>query len=197
MNDTLETISLTLLGGAAALDFVNTKSGRDTDLALDHLTSAEALLTWAAHAGLIDAPATEAASSTVLPRALALREAIYRIFSAIADGRLPLDADLDHLRDMTASQIAGLRLHRLDDGTFNWSKPGTTMTCESLLTRLALDAIDVLRFSDLSRLKQCHGHDCGWVFLDTTKNRSRRWCDMAVCGNRAKAKRHRSRIRCD
>jgi predicted RNA-binding Zn ribbon-like protein len=62
---------------------------------------------------------------------------------------------------------------------------------------LALSALDFLATADFSRVKQCPGHgpgnDCQWLFLDVSKNNSRRWCDMATCGNRSKSKRHRSR----
>ena len=53
----------------------------------------------------------------------------------------------------------------------------------------------LLSGSDLSRIKQCPGDHCGWLFFDTTKNKNRRWCEMEVCGNRAKQRRLRRRQR--
>jgi predicted RNA-binding Zn ribbon-like protein len=58
-----------------------------------------------------------------------------------------------------------------------------------------LSALSVLTGSDLSRIKRCPGDHCGWLFYDATKNRRRRWCEMEVCGNRAKQKRRRRRDR--
>jgi predicted RNA-binding Zn ribbon-like protein len=70
------------------------------------------------------------------------------------------------------------------------------VTPDGVLAWLAVDAIDLMRFADLSRLRRCEGEDCGWLFLDSSKAGRRRWCDMTVCGNRAKARRHRAKITC-
>ena len=56
-------------------------------------------------------------------------------------------------------------------------------------------AAELLTSPDLPLVRECAGYDCGWLFMDTTKNRSRRWCDMATCGNRAKGRRHYERRR--
>ena len=64
-----------------------------------------------------------------------------------------------------------------------------------MLWRLAVDASDLLTSTDLDRVRECSGDTCSWLFLDRSRNRSRRWCDMADCGNRAKARRHYSRLK--
>jgi predicted RNA-binding Zn ribbon-like protein len=63
----------------------------------------------------------------------------------------------------------------------------------AILGPIAWPAISLLSTADFARVKQCPGDDCGWLFLDQSKNNSRRWCDMATCGNRTKAERHRQR----
>jgi predicted RNA-binding Zn ribbon-like protein len=60
---------------------------------------------------------------------------------------------------------------------------------EEVTLRLAKQAADLLTGFDPARLKMCSNPECGWMFLDSTRNASRRWCEMAACGNRAKAKR--------
>ena len=64
-----------------------------------------------------------------------------------------------------------------------------------MLGPIALSALATLSQADLTRIKQCQGEKCGWLFFDTTKNKSRRWCEMEICGNRAKQKRHSARAR--
>jgi predicted RNA-binding Zn ribbon-like protein len=64
-----------------------------------------------------------------------------------------------------------------------------------VLGPIALSALATLGQADLTRVKRCEGEKCGWLFFDTTKNKSRRWCEMEICGNRAKQKRHGARLR--
>ena len=66
---------------------------------------------------------------------------------------------------------------------------------EAVLGPISLSAITILTQGDLSRIKQCQGEKCGWLFFDTSKNKSRRWCEMEICGNRAKQRRHSARAR--
>jgi predicted RNA-binding Zn ribbon-like protein len=125
---------------------------------------------------------------------VAQRETIYRIFAAIAQGRSPAAADL---ADLHAARLAALGAARLTwrrgEAELSWPAP------EHDLLRpvypLALLAGDLLTSPDLARLKQCGRHPCGWLFLDRTKNRSRRWCSSAECGNLTRVQRYRARRR--
>ena len=82
-----------------------------------------------------------------------------------------------------------------DDGRFAWSWTPAQSPIEAVLGPIALSALTTLAQADLTRVKQCQGEKCGWVFFDTTKNKSRRWCEMEVCGNRAKQRRHVAKAR--
>ncbi len=197
-------LTSTLVGGSPALDFTNTASGRGTEFYLDRLTSLADLFAWAEHAGLTSGVSPPAAAqdeparnNLALVAATALRETIHAAMHAIATGKPAPDAALAQLRDAAALRLPALALEGGVDGHYDWVPATTPTTLEAILGRIALSAIDLLRSAPLARLKCCPGHDCGWLFLDTTKNGTRRWCDMSVCGNRAKAKRHRARIRCD
>ncbi len=192
--------SLALVGGALALDFANTASGRGGPQALDHLTQPGHVVAWAAHAGIIDAAAAETARArlshpamaTLLPAARAMRESVHRIAAALADGGEPDPADLDHVAHASAEAIAAATLTRSEDG-YRWTWPLDPPGPWTILGPVALSAVGLLREGDLKRVRQCRGEHCGWVFFDMTKNGSRRWCEMSVCGNRAKQKRFTAR----
>lgn len=192
--------SLSLVGGALALDFANTAGGRDTAEPIEHLRSATHVVDWATHAGGIDAETAErsraaiardaAAAQKVLRQALQLREAIYGIGSAIARGEAPPRAELRTLKEFAGGALGPADLAPIPGGgyAFDFSAAPAHI---ALLGPVAWSALDLLSTGNLERLKQCPGHDCGWLFFDHSKNNSRRWCDMATCGNRTKARRHR------
>lgn len=190
---------LSLLAGRVSLDFANTVSGQGTRFETDHMISLDAFDRWLRHAGLRDG--ADAVSHpggddpTAFRRVLALRDAINGIGTALVAEVAPDEGDLAALCRIAGRGLPQLRLQRRDRDAFAWAVPHAASP-EAPLARLALDAIDILRFSDLSRLRRCQGEDCGWLFLDTSKNGKRRWCDMTVCGNRAKARRHRAKVIC-
>jgi predicted RNA-binding Zn ribbon-like protein len=164
------------LGGELCLDFVNTVDPRPGGR--DYLVDAEALRAWAHDEGL------PSRGGTLAP-VLEIREALYRVFSATAAGRRPARGDLDAVGLAYAEALAHARLRA--DGS--WSS-------DDVLLPVLQSAIDLLRSPRLARVKECPGVDqCGWLFLDTTKNASRRWCSMDGCGSRAKMRRYRARSR--
>lgn len=191
---------LSLLAGRTSLDFANTVSGAGTRFEIEHLTNLAALEAWLHHSGLAKAAGgakrtPPGSNKAALQAALDLRGIINRIGTALVGRKDPAPADLAALRKIAARGLAELDLARDLAGHYVWREPSPPSR-EAILARLALDAIDVLRFDDLSRLRRCPGEDCGWLFLDTSKNGKRRWCDMTVCGNRAKARRHRAKFNC-
>jgi len=196
--------SLPLIGGALALDFCNTASGIGTDGTLDHITSVGHLLSWARHSGVIDEPADarlqrlcsadRSFGARLLARALALRDAAYRIDAALAQGQTPDQDDIDTVAGTHAACLANGRL-ATRDGVFGWTWHLEDAPAEVILGPIAASAMSIVTAADRARLKQCLGHHCGWLFLDTTKNNRRIWCEMDVCGNRAKQRRRRSRAR--
>jgi predicted RNA-binding Zn ribbon-like protein len=196
--------SLPLIGSGLALDFANTVSGRGGERHIDHLREAADIVDWARHAGLLDEAGAarlrerilrlDKAFTWFLRDALMLREAVHRIVGAIARREPPERADLSHLSACCASSLAKATLEMEGQGA-RWRWPTEEPVPETILGPIALSAVGLLRDSDPARLKQCPGEHCGWVFFDMTKNRSRRWCEMSVCGNRAKAKSHYRRFK--
>jgi predicted RNA-binding Zn ribbon-like protein len=195
---------LSLVGGLLALDFANSASGRGTASAREHIHSIDDLVAWGAHAGCL-APATATLSppaaadplaAELLRRALRLREAIFGIGSAIANDRDPAVDDLDIVRLAVRDAMASGALTRHGGGGYGLDF-GDAPPAAAVIGPVALSALDMLETADFARLKQCPGrtpdNDCQWLFLDVSKNNSRRWCDMATCGNRTKSHRHRAR----
>lgn len=190
---------LPLVGGSAALDFVNTASGRGGSHALEHLQVPGDLVAWAAHAALLDGPVlgalealAPAAADALLEAALGLRESIYRAAGAVAAGQPAEEADLATLALAHREGLAAARLQPAPGG-YRWRWESVSRPADALLGRLAHSATELLLHADPRRLKRCGGRDCGWLFLDLTKNGRRRWCEMSVCGNRAKQRAWRER----
>jgi len=190
--------SLPLVGGALALDFANTAGGRGSPHPVEHLRDPALLVVWAEHAGILDRAAARRMEDAIvrdpgfgaslLAQAIGLREAIHAVATAIAEGRRPPEPELAAIKDACAGAIAAGRLEPGQAG-FAWTWPTEPPIAETVLGPIALSAVGVMRDGDLTRLKRCAGEHCGWVFFDLTKNRRRRWCEMSVCGNRAKARR--------
>jgi predicted RNA-binding Zn ribbon-like protein len=185
------------IGGELCLDFTNTVGG-SRENPKERLNRYEDLVQWSIQAGAIEpdegetllARAAKEAEDAdrVLSRARDLREAIYRIFAAIAENEDPRGDDLARLNEELERGQAHLRVTPVDEGFDYLFVNGAEL--DRPLWPIARSAADLLVGDDLARVKRCGGHDCDWLFVDQSKNKSRRWCDMRDCGNRAKARRH-------
>jgi len=196
--------SLTLIGGELALDFANTSSGRGCPTHQEHLRSAADIVDWADHAHVL--PPEDAAwmreaaraepeiSGHLFTRALELREDIHSVASEIAAGRA---APSDRIQSLTRTHALCLAKADLAPfgGRFVWSWAVRQASIEAILGPISLSAMTTLLQADLSRIKMCQGEKCGWLFFDATKNKGRRWCEMEVCGNRAKQRRFGAKAR--
>jgi predicted RNA-binding Zn ribbon-like protein len=192
-----------LVGGKLSLDFVNTFDGsRDTGNGREKLTSYADLVSWSRQAGVItdgeakgllrEAARRPREAAEVLEQAIALRESIYRIFRAVIRGRSPDKADLAALNAALSRALAQSQVVRQGEGfVWDWSRDDDAM--DRLLWPVVRSAAELLTSEELTRARECGGDECTWLFMDTSKNRSRRWCDMKGCGNRAKSRRHYER----
>jgi predicted RNA-binding Zn ribbon-like protein len=193
-----------LIGGRVCLDFVNTVGGRNALVLGDKLGDYSNLVKWSRHADIITG--TEARrliqegkqspieAETVFRRALALREALYRICKAIIAGRAPRSGDLETVNDELLVARSHERLTHAED-RFTWEWVGGEVALDRMLWSIAHSGGELLTTGDLSRLRACGGEECGWLFEDTSRNRSRQWCHMQECGNLAKVRRFRIRLR--
>jgi len=196
-----------LLGGSLCLDFANTVDAGRTASPRDRLHDYADLVTWARHAGMVaadqeaalraSARADPAPAGVAFKRAIELREAIYRIFSALADGGDPSRADLAALQRRYVDALAAARLRRRG-AAFAWSwddAPAeiTAVAPDRILWPIVQSAVDLLTSPELGRVKACASGTCRWLFVDASKNAARRWCSMADCGSRAKMRRQYAR----
>src|SRR5688572_4394615 len=113
-------------------------------------------------------------------QAIVLREAIYHILLEVAYNHMPNTADLVTLNDSLAEAMSHMRLES-SGSSFEWAWDGDTDRLEYLIWRAAWAAGELLRSDALQHIRKCEG--CDWLFLDTSRTRRRRWCDMATCGN--------------
>ena len=199
---------MNLVGGRLFLDFVNTVGARhnsttkETTVHDDKLNNYSDLLAWGQHVQLLpeaevrtlarEASRRPQEASAVFKRAIQLREAIYSICRAILAKEQPEQPSLDVINEelrmarrverlVSAKPVFGLK----------WDAPISAL--DRVLWFVTRSAVEWLTTGDLSRLRECRGDPCGWIFEDLSRNRSRQWCDMNDCGNRAKVRRFRLR----
>jgi predicted RNA-binding Zn ribbon-like protein len=180
-----------LLGGAPALDFVNTvdpRRGRDVH---EYLDTPAALAAWAEHADV--ATKTHVGDRRALRRAIDVREALYRAFLAAVAGRRPAPADLDRIRDAYVATLQQATLAR-DGESYRWRVPASAGV-DAILHPVLESALELLSSPALARVRECTADDCGWLFLDASRNATRRWCSMDGCGAKMKMRRYRARGR--
>lgn len=191
-------------GGHLALDFVNTVSNRPTSERLDRLPDFRDVLCFGFEAGVYAAGDFERLYAIVssapgrgkkaLQEATQLREALFAIFSAVVERRVVPGNALAVLSAWVRASNDKVRLVHTGR-RFQWEWMGMGDDPYSVLWPIARAAAELLTTGDLSRLRICASPDCAWLFLDETRNRRRRWCDMKVCGNRVKARRHYARVK--
>jgi predicted RNA-binding Zn ribbon-like protein len=201
--ETIEHIEgLRLVGGDPALDFANTADGSlEGDVGFDHLGGYRDLVAWAVRACVIDERAAESflaraerrpeEGGAVLAQALELRSEIYSVFEAIALGRQPSPESLATLRRIYGeAAAAGALVPQEEAFGWDWSH---REECVALLWPVAHHAMTLLTSPKLARVKRCRA--CRWLFVDSTKNSSRRWCHMEECGTHEKMRRYVERRR--
>lgn len=190
------------VGGSLALDMTNTVGGaRGHESETEFLKNYSDLLRWALQAGLVtsDEAAELNAMSLdrgpeaegVLERARNLREALYRIFLEVAFDRKAAEADIVLLNQELAVGLQRACIKSTAAGyLWGWNR---AKELDAILAPVADAAARLLASPSLSRVRQCASDTCSWLFLDETKNHSRRWCNMKTCGNVHKVRRFRSR----
>jgi predicted RNA-binding Zn ribbon-like protein len=192
-----------LIGGDAALDFINTVNGRDQQ-PRDWLDSYARLLEWAALVRLLPEKnlraltkkmhSEAAAAARALTRAKELREELFALVSALATGSTPPKSALAALRE---HWLAGTEAHelRFENGNVIADIRPDATDFDLIAAMVAYRMVEHVMPQPVDRLRVCGGANCSWVFIDSSKAGRRRWCDMAVCGNVAKAQRFYARSR--
>lgn len=200
METTNDVTRMRIVGGNLALDYVNTRSGPPTGRPDDDvLHRYDDVVQWAHHVGLLPAPdaarlhrhahTAPGDARAAYRRALGVRDCLDDLFRSAATGRRLSTRHLERLRDDEADGLAHARLVA-DDGNFRWR-----WTADRDLGRplwpIVHAAVELLTAGQLDRIKGCPG--CRFLFLDESKNRTRRWCSMQDCGTAAKIRRYVAR----
>jgi len=195
-----------LTGGQLALDLANTISRRDDpERRQDHLESYRDLVWFARQSGiasvkqagelLVYAERHGSQARRSFVESVKLREAVYRAFAAIAQGKSAAAADLDLITAFALKALQHRCLSRANGG-YRWEwRSQESNPLDRILWPMSQAAADLLTSDELRIVRFCEAPDCEWLFLDHSRNRSRRWCDMTTCGNRQKARRHYQRAR--
>lgn len=195
MTRTLE--QLEILGTALCLDFANTVSSRPAP-EHDYLGSYAELVGWAQRAGLLAASEAAALARQGDParkawqQALRQRELIYLTFSAAARGTAPKRETMAKVMEGYAAALGAAQYVAAPGGGYQPTWPPGQKP-ETLLWPIWHSAGALLLSPELSKTKECPS--CGWLFVDRSKNGSRRWCNMNVCGAREKMRRYQQRQR--
>jgi predicted RNA-binding Zn ribbon-like protein len=180
-----------LLGGAPALDFVNTVDPRVGPDLHDFLDAPTALEAWAEHAGLVSR--ARVGDRRALRRAIDVRETLYRVFTASASRRRPAAVDLEAVRTAYVSALRRAAIVR--DGASYRCRVPASAGVDAILHPVLESALELLSTAGIDRIRECPAEDCGWLFLDTSRNATRRWCSMEGCGAKMKMRRYRARVR--
>jgi predicted RNA-binding Zn ribbon-like protein len=214
----INTNKFKFIGGNVSLDFVNTvngrisrpnkKSGRDYYDAFpsDKLENYADLIGWSLKARLIKegsakkllqlAEADSAVANAVLKRALSLRESIYRLFKSAMEGWQPESEDLEKLNRELSIARRHQRLSTANKAfVFEWINAAEAL--DAMLWQISESAAELLINGDLTRIRRCANDVCNWLFLDTSRNRTRQWCVMKDCGNLSKVRRFRAKHRAE
>jgi predicted RNA-binding Zn ribbon-like protein len=187
------------------LNFANTVDWHASENPQETLHTYADLVEWSRKSGLVteaeaknlkrESEADPAQADRALERAITLREAVYRIFAASAKRDPPAEGDLAELNRSLSKLSRGAGLQKTPQG-FVWDWKLDRASMDLPLGAVAISAAELLVSADLERVGQCADeHGCGWLFLDTSRNHSRRWCDSKDCGNRERQRRHYERTR--
>ncbi len=195
--------SLNSESGRVCLDFANTADYPATDHPEEELHTYADLVGWAQSLRLLSEDQANRLialaeqhleeTASIFELAISFRRVLYRIFAGFSNEQMPHQADVMALNGMLSRALIFLRFRMTDSGfTWEWSDGETELDC--MLWPVALSAVDLLTDDEqLERIGQCADDGgCGWLFIDTSKNRTRRYCGYS-CANRAKAQRHYAR----
>ncbi len=203
------------VGGDPCLDLVNTVDWTGRGLENDRLTDYARLTRWAEGAGLVsrreaerlrrDGAARPREAVAAHDAALWLRHVLQRLFASIAAGERP-GSSRDDFNDLLAETLKRLRVApiasaakaaraRAAQSPVEWDWQGREGDLESVLWPVVRSAADLLTSREARRVRVCGGPDCGWIYVDRSRNRLRRWCQMETCGTLEKSRRRSERRR--
>ncbi|MGD8992575.1 MAG: CGNR zinc finger domain-containing protein [Desulfobacterales bacterium] len=190
--------AIKLLGGRLCLDFVNTVHCYGCNDIGEYLNNYQDLIAWSRHVGTMSSDEAKRLAVQSIEyrsqakrlhlRAIELREIIYSIFCSILEGAPPAKKNLTAFNNYLSEMMALSHIVKTPDG-FEWDMSVNKTGLDWILNPVIRSTADLLISEEWRKIKKCADPTCGWLFLDVSRNHSRRWCDMRACGNRAKASR--------
>jgi predicted RNA-binding Zn ribbon-like protein len=190
-------------GGALCLDFCNSGQGARRASG-DWIAGFPELIDWLEAAGAVTTgqaarlrragAASPRAATQVWRRAIKFREALFRVLKAKAEGGKVAREDLSDIEAEHARAVSFARLSWIGEA-YRWSLDPSAAALDAAMQPLVESAVSLLTSAKLERLRRCGNSTCYWLFIDETRNHSRRWCEMASCGNVVKVRRHREKAR--
>ncbi|UCH62173.1 MAG: ABATE domain-containing protein [Fidelibacterota bacterium] len=206
VNDRESDILAETAGGRLCLEFTNTVDRYEAEDTGDSLLDYTDLVRWAekvqviggdeAKQLLVRASRDRGAAEAALRKAKRLRATIYQIFAAIAQDQRPSTTNLDQLNRILTRVQSQVHIVSRPEG-FGWAWQAGGFDLEAVLWPVVRSAAELLTTDEVHKISQCNGGDCTWLFVDKSKNHSRKWCDMETCGNRVKSRRHYAKVRQD
>jgi predicted RNA-binding Zn ribbon-like protein len=191
-------------GGALCLDFCNSGQGAREPSGTDWIASFANLVDWLETAQAVTGSqaarlrqagaASPRAAAQVWGRAIKFREALFRVLNAKAEGGKVAREDLSDIEAEHARAVSFARLSWTGE-VYRWSLDPSAAALDAAMQPLVESAVNLLTSAKLERLRRCGNSTCYWLFVDETRNHSRRWCEMASCGNVLKVRRHREKAR--
>jgi predicted RNA-binding Zn ribbon-like protein len=192
------------IAGALCLEFANTIHNSRAEDKGEELHTISDLLQWAKEAGLLSLAHHDRLAAhyrrkprevtAALAKAIAIRDLLHSIFTAIANRRSVSSERLSQLNSALAQSPGLLRLRKNSNGIeTEWTSAADGL--QQILFAILASTAELLASDRSGRIRECASPDCTWLFLDESRNRSRRWCDMSACGNRMKARRYYQRAK--
>ena len=190
------------VGGDPALDLINTVDWTSRGPEHERLESYEQLTRWAEGAGVIDGATGRRArrlgeghpraAAAALALALEARGTLQELFGAIARGD-PAEPELARFNRLLHEAVRGLEVEPAagTKGSYRWSWRGEGADPRALVWRVLWSAASLLRSDEIGNVRVCDSDDCGWMFVDRSRNGLRRWCQMRTCGTMEKTRRRR------
>jgi len=190
-----------LTGGSLCLDFANTLGDRPRS-SNEHLGDYGDLIRFSRQAGVLSAADLDEiermaeehprSARATFKRAIDLREILYRIFSSLARRETPEAEDIQSLNSVLHKALRRLEL-QVQAGALQWAWDETAPSLDRPIWLIVRSAANLLTSEEAISTRECASETCSWLFVDRSRTRRRRWCDMSTCGNRAKARRHYQR----
>jgi len=188
------------VGGDPALDLINTVDWTSRGPEHERLENYEQLTRWAEGASVIDAAvgqrlrrlgeAHPRAAETAFAFALQARRTLHELFGAIARGD-PAEPELARFNQLLREALSGLDIAPSDGTVYRWRWRGEESDPRALVWRVLWSAASLLQSHEIGNVRVCDGDDCGWMYVDRSRNGFRRWCQMRTCGTREKTRRRR------